>query len=65
MDKNGLGLFRAKQTDLKNVFKIEVRGLIDWVDVGRIRELVKSRKIPRFGPEDLVCWCQSTKLEVG
>lgn len=29
MDKNGLGLFRAKQTDLKNVFKVEVRGLID------------------------------------
>ena len=57
--------FIQSTSDLKNVFKGEVRGLIDWADVGRIRELVKSMKIPGFGPEELVCWCQSTKLEAG
>lgn len=57
-----LGLFGAKQKGLKNVFKVEVRGLTDRVDVGRIREFVKSRKIPRFGPKELdMWWCRSIK----
>lgn len=48
----------AKQTYLENVFRVE-RVLPDTVVVG-IRELVKSRKTPRFWPKELdTWWCQS------